>query len=250
MEIEYGNLVIEVTRRCNMACAHCLRGDAQDIDIDDAIIAKTLEHAVSIDCLTFTGGEPSLNVPAMRRTLDLMKEKEIELRGYFIATNGKTVTDGFIRFLIDLHAYVLACNGGYIEEGSCGVALSADEFHEPVPTGNEYMLRSLAAYSDVKRRSYAHGRTMLLNRGRARMLDGFETTEPFTSSDPCISETDRGFRAEETIMITAAGNVVTDCDYEYGNEAYETIGSLDDSDMPHIMAEFIGVDIDAMGNCA
>lgn len=27
------NVFIEVTRRCNMCCAHCLRGDAESIDV-------------------------------------------------------------------------------------------------------------------------------------------------------------------------------------------------------------------------
>ncbi len=28
------SLILEVTRRCNMCCAHCLRGDAEDIDME------------------------------------------------------------------------------------------------------------------------------------------------------------------------------------------------------------------------
>ena len=34
------NLVIEVTRKCNLQCAHCLRGEAQDIEISEAVIDK------------------------------------------------------------------------------------------------------------------------------------------------------------------------------------------------------------------
>lgn len=29
------SVFIEVTRRCNMCCAHCLRGDAENIDIQE-----------------------------------------------------------------------------------------------------------------------------------------------------------------------------------------------------------------------
>ena len=36
MEIYVESLVIEVTRRCNMRCEHCLRGDAQNLDISTA----------------------------------------------------------------------------------------------------------------------------------------------------------------------------------------------------------------------
>lgn len=34
------NLSLEVTRRCNMNCEHCLRGDAQNMDADLALIPK------------------------------------------------------------------------------------------------------------------------------------------------------------------------------------------------------------------
>ena len=27
------DVVIEITRRCNMCCAHCLRGDAEAVDM-------------------------------------------------------------------------------------------------------------------------------------------------------------------------------------------------------------------------
>ena len=32
------NVVIEITRRCNMCCAHCLRGDAENVDIQEKYI--------------------------------------------------------------------------------------------------------------------------------------------------------------------------------------------------------------------
>ena len=32
--VELNSMAIEVTRRCNMACPHCLRGEAQGINID------------------------------------------------------------------------------------------------------------------------------------------------------------------------------------------------------------------------
>ena len=37
------NVFIEVTRRCNMCCAHCLRGDAESIDIQEKYIDAFLD---------------------------------------------------------------------------------------------------------------------------------------------------------------------------------------------------------------
>ena len=44
MRIYAANSVfIEVTRRCNMCCAHCLRGDAESIDIQEKCIDAFLD---------------------------------------------------------------------------------------------------------------------------------------------------------------------------------------------------------------
>ena len=61
-KLSIDNLIIEITRRCNMACAHCLRGDAQNIDIDPSYMLKLLRdnNIDYISMVTFTGGEPTL----------------------------------------------------------------------------------------------------------------------------------------------------------------------------------------------
>lgn len=56
--IEAADFAIEVTRRCNMCCDHCLRGMAQNLDI-----------IVLPDHVFFTGGEPFLNVKAINSYL-------------------------------------------------------------------------------------------------------------------------------------------------------------------------------------
>lgn len=44
MEIYVNYLAIEVTRRCNMKCEHCLRGDAQNLDISTAVLSGIAKH--------------------------------------------------------------------------------------------------------------------------------------------------------------------------------------------------------------
>lgn len=46
--ISYNTLCLEITRRCNMACPHCLRGEAQALDITHEIIDRALENTSEI----------------------------------------------------------------------------------------------------------------------------------------------------------------------------------------------------------
>ena len=63
MKLSYSNLQIELTRRCNQECAHCCRGDAQDLDLTEEIVDAFFEKNEfhSFGRLLFSGGEPTLN---------------------------------------------------------------------------------------------------------------------------------------------------------------------------------------------
>lgn len=139
-KVSFDCLCIEITRRCNMACPHCLRGDAQEIDITHEIIDKALENVTSINSITFTGGEPSLNVEAMQYILNKCKNEGIFVSSFYIVTNGKVVSVDFIKTMLDWYAFCIE-NGG--EGELCGLALSRDRFHETIPVKNELLLRGL-----------------------------------------------------------------------------------------------------------
>ena len=69
-ELYIKNLCIEITRRCNMRCTHCMRGDAESVDIPLKHISNLLRHVRHIHHFNITGGEPSLNVRAIRHILE------------------------------------------------------------------------------------------------------------------------------------------------------------------------------------
>lgn len=55
-KVVFNQLTIEVTRRCNMACGHCLRGDAENIDLTNMDIDSVLDQTEAIGRLIVTGG--------------------------------------------------------------------------------------------------------------------------------------------------------------------------------------------------
>ena len=105
-------LGIEVTRRCNMNCAFCARGKAQNVDITKEIINKTLDEIqandVYIHMLRFNGGEPTLNPEAIEYTIDEIIRRRLLVRYICIFTNGieksKKMRDALIRFVNYRHS--------------------------------------------------------------------------------------------------------------------------------------------------
>lgn len=157
MMFDIDSLSIEITRRCNMNCAHCLRGDPEDVDMSYITLYNTIANFNSIRYLTFTGGEPTLNVPAMYDALEVCKMFHTPVYGFYIVTNGKVVFDDFLRVCDDWYAYCYASNTGVdlsdnvmpAKEGILdsemelsGVALSGDQYHEPIPFRNYLKLSS------------------------------------------------------------------------------------------------------------
>lgn len=204
-KINFCNLIIEVTRRCNMQCPHCLRGESENIDIPDEYIEKLLMNVESIGSITFTGGEPTLALDKIKKTRDLLKKYNIPIENFYIVTNGKVVTNDFMLEMMNWTVMVID-GGGDLE--CCGVALSKDKYHEPIPSANEAKLRALSVFREDKMTDF--NKTQLLALGRARNLN-------VPKRDPWQSDLDvsPGNYVETEITLTADGHLLPQCDYEY-----------------------------------
>lgn len=216
--LNYDSLAIEVTRRCNMHCAHCLRGNAKNVDIKNEYIEKMLSNVEHIGNLTFTGGEPSLNIDSIRYTLNYCKEHDIQVDGFYVVTNGKEVSDEFILLLMEWTMYCLSCNPYTIEEYQSGVALSQDIYHEDIDKANKFKLSALAVFrEDDKKTDWTL--SPLINKGRARSLSH---TRDVDLNDIEVD----GNYIEGTVTLTANGYIMPDCDYEYDEVPYHNIGTV------------------------
>ena len=61
-KLSYKELAIEVTRRCNMQCSHCMRGHAENHTISKEVVDRLLDEVSVVGRLLLTGGEPFLEV--------------------------------------------------------------------------------------------------------------------------------------------------------------------------------------------
>ena len=96
MDIRIDSLILEVTRRCNMCCPHCLRGDAENMDADIDLIPQIFEGITEVGTLTFSGGEPSLNTKYIMAVVDYVIEHGVRINGCFVATNAKVYSQDLV----------------------------------------------------------------------------------------------------------------------------------------------------------
>ena len=221
------NVFIEVTRRCNMCCAHCLRGDAESIDIQEKYIDAFLdsfEKGAYISSLTFTGGEISLNIPAIRYTLKAVKERGIAVGSFYMVTNGKAVDKMADLAMASLEWWA------YCDEKDdymCGLCISSDNFHEVIPYESKSILRGLKYNRNDKVTDFHLA--YLLNEGRAKNLDSniYKKREPHVDKlEYEFNKTgDINFYSGE-LYLNAIGDVVSGCDWSYKSQKKYRFGNV------------------------
>lgn len=221
------NVFIEVTRRCNMCCAHCLRGDAESIDIQEKYIDAFLdnfEKGAYISSLTFTGGEISLNIPAIRYTLKAVKERGIAVGSFYMVTNGKAVDKMADLAMASLEWWA------YCDEKDdymCGLCISSDNFHEVIPYESKSILSGLKYNRNDKVTDFHL--TYLLNEGRAKNLDSniYKKREPHVDKfEYEFNKTgDIDFYSGE-LYLNAIGDVVSGCDWSYKSQKKYRFGNV------------------------
>ena len=112
---------IEVTRRCNMKCNHCLRGQAENIDLEIEDINKLFDNLniKNINTLTITGGEPTLNPKAILLILKKIISKGIIVDNFNMVINGSNYNQILIDGLNEFYKY---CKG-------VNLICSRDQYH-------------------------------------------------------------------------------------------------------------------------
>lgn len=244
------DLVLEVTRRCNMSCAHCLRGNSQDADMTPETLRRVFEIFKDVDEITFTGGEPSLNVPIINQTIDILEQNNIHPGSFFIATNGKENVDELLQACDRLyklcHDITNAKTLEYTdirwlhklmnrEEAYGGLALSADPYHEPIPLENVLKLMSRTYFTDVKIQEFKKDPfPQLIRAGSAVFLPSELTREPYISNASAS-----GPDCFEQVYISSNGDILFDSDLDYANQPYYKMGSIYDDDIEETLSDIL-----------
>ena len=218
-----GDLILEVTQRCNMDCDHCLRGKCRNVNITHEIIDATLDQFGYIGMLTFTGGEPTLNVEAIEYTVEQIKKRGISIGGFYVVTNAQKFSARLVTALLQL--YVISD-----EREMCGLTVSVDEFHDDYDE-TAYDIYSCLPFfrTDKEHRNYDLGE-YLINRGNAEEYGIGTRDMDVTMFSPEYAEVyNDEISFTEYIYINAKGYVFFDCDLSYKmQDELQTINVLTD----------------------
>ena len=200
------SISLEVTRRCNLNCSHCLRGKAQDIILDINYVNTFFKKVNSINNLNFTGGEPSLVPEILSDILLIAKKHDIRIGSYFLSTNGIFAEDHFIDTMKSWNSYCynMEEEGG---KGVAGVQYSNDRYHLCVPETIKrlegipyYTPRYPVAYMDAG--------------GQFRYL----FKEGYGASVGGIQESDK-----KGLYLNCKGNIIKGCNWSYQSQNREDL---------------------------
>jgi len=235
------DLLIEVTRKCQLNCDHCLRGGKQNVNIKPEYIRAILKDVDAIGTVVFTGGEPSLNIDAMKEFINICKEKDIWVDNFHIVTNG-VIHKKYNEFMTVLLDLFLLCKSDQSDMPNC-VSISNTMFHEqaiwgldkePIPF-NEHPL-SAFRFTE-QRRKFERG-DYLVNQGRAKKVswDKFREESPDTFDIEFSDSLEVESIGEGYFYLNALGYIIPGCDFSYVDQKNNQIAHCLDNDW---MGKFI-----------
>lgn len=220
------NLVLEITRKCNMKCHHCLRGNAQNLTMSQEVIDAVFSKIDRVSSLTLTGGEPSLAVPVMNKIVEAIKNYRTEVDSFFVVTNGKIASRSMMHALVDL--YTLIDNS---EPEMTGLVVSGDPYHEKVEVPKIY--EAITFF-----RSSRHGPTneeCVIREGRAE-LNGIGGRDPEKAKGWTVRRyNDSVDISEGEFYVAANGNVISCCDMSFARIDAERHGNILTDDIETIL---------------
>ena len=206
-----------------MKCDHCLRGEAQNVNIKLSYIEELLKQVNQIFQLTITGGEPSLNVQAIKYIIWQLKFRKVELGSFYIATNGKKISADFVMACLELYSMCY-------EKEMCEVAVSNDIYHQVEGEYDTTLLDGLAFFRRKHEREgleYPDGH--LIAQGRTH-----HGREPFDTE----LEVEGNTIGEGNLYLNARGWILAGCDWSYKSQVPRKICRASDNVLEKVREKF------------
>lgn len=223
------DLSIEITRRCNQKCKHCMRGEAQNIDISREYIDKLFsEEKLIIMNLNLSGGEPTLNEDIIEYIIDkIINERQLVL-SLQMTTNGliysKRIIAAFEKFYDYVNNVVKNLYNYFELTGPYAlIRISNDQYHRPTTNYQEYHGNVTIIYTGYK--DVLDDEILLAGRAKnfvfGRYYD-YRLNEILYHNNGIVDIFNNSF------YLTATGYVTTNGDGEYNDMDIINLGLIND----------------------
>lgn len=236
------NLIIEVTRFCNMNCKHCLRGTRQRKKFNTNMLDNIFNGVDYVSVITFTGGEPLTQVNTIIEILDYIEQNNIAIGGFYIVSNGTIYSKKLMVCLDYFYNH-------YVQEKEiCGFEISQDQYHD-----NNYIKQNnILKYAELKE---YYGYEFINMEGRKKIysliIEGNAKSNGYTGR---FSQFPNGFPKEDDldnyydmqIYVAANGNVISNCDLSFDNVDKYSFGNVNDESLKSIYERNIKEKIQAI----
>ena len=238
------DLVLEVTRKCDLKCGHCLRGDVQELNMEYELVRKIIleDSSWSFNSVVFSGGEPFLNpyiisyfIEVLDMTKNLRGNNKVEnFESFYLKTNGNHESMLILTSLLKLYSMA-----NY--KDICSLEVSADGFHFPKQIPDEF--DGVSFFNPpIKNEFLLHSNDWIINEGRAEQNEiGRRRKEDsallyyFDYDD----DADKRDIHVDTLYIAANGNVIGNCDCSFERIDNESMGNVYDDSIMDIVKRAI-----------
>lgn len=256
----FAGLVIEVTRRCNMRCKHCGRGEAQNITITKEIIDRIFENVQDCLSLYVAGGEPLLEPDILLYLLNKARSWT-RLVSLEITTNGSILDERIVYALEELckepihpdfnekditkSVQLTISNDEYHASGELQKAL---DFYSPLfdeaqkrleSTGAKIKLKTWSPVNEDETKSRGYPSAMLIYSGRAKDLVDESIKKGMIIKIPPYNNHRLKITGDVVhcrTMITSKGDVVVAAeDDSYDSYDSSTVGNIMDKSLSDII---------------
>lgn len=236
-------LAFQTTLRCNQNCAHCCKGKAQNVDMTKEVIDNLFRNSDSkiteIRHLSMTGGEPTLVPDLIEYLVNTIIELDIDITyNVIFITNGLIYDQSIIDNINKLMEFLTSKEK--CKEVQLIFEISNDQYHKRPDKD------TLDKYSNVpfldKKFLEPRIRTVesTVNEGNAKDNNiGGSTTYKDFIEEMDVKTSNDVIEVNNTILITANGNVVNCSCGSYIEEDEISLGNLHNQSFLDIVSKYI-----------
>lgn len=229
-----------------MKCEHCSRGEAQNIDMTDEILFKSLDNLYTIEDFTKSngkkyndriylyGGEPFLCPESIHKCVDYILENNIFITRFCAVTNGAVLSDEIAKDFQKIYSHVKNCRELFRRKNKNLSLLKSEvciyisyNYHNEEQSEKAYNFYN--KYQNIQVKYFDIDdkyNKVLAYSGRAKNLITKKDIYFSIRNNHCMATNIEEDYVEKTITVSANGNVFLGLMYEYSYVDEDNMGNV------------------------